>query len=71
MLAERVSSQTTVQYVWSPVYVDALILRDRDSDGDGTLDERLWVVQDANFNVTAVVDDSGEVVERYIYDPFG
>ena len=65
------SSQTTVQYVWSPVYVDALILRDRDSDGDGTLDERLWVVQDANFNVTAVVDDSGEVVERYIYDPFG
>jgi RHS repeat-associated protein len=35
------------------------------------LDERLWVVQDANFNVTAVVDDSGEVVERYVYDPFG
>jgi hypothetical protein len=30
------------------------------------LDERLWVVQDANFNVTAVVDDSGEVVERYV-----
>jgi RHS repeat-associated protein len=51
--------------------VDALILRDRDTDGDGTLDERLWVVQDANFNVTAVVDDSGEVVERYIYDPLG
>ncbi len=38
---------------------------------DGALNERLWVVQDANFNVTAVVDDSGEVVERYIYDPFG
>jgi RHS repeat-associated protein len=60
-----------VQYVWSPVYVDALVLRDRDSDGDGTLDERLWLVQDANFTVTAVVDESGEVVERYIYDPFG
>ncbi len=29
------------------------------------------MVQDANFNVTAVVDDSGEVVERYVYDPFG
>jgi RHS repeat-associated protein len=28
-------------------------------------------VQDANFNVTALLDDSGEVVERYIYDPFG
>jgi len=66
-----VGGNTTVQYVWSPVYVDALVLRDRDSDGDGTLDERLWVVQDANFNVTAVVDGSGEVVERYVYDPFG
>ncbi|MEJ5276030.1 MAG: hypothetical protein WHU94_08980 [Thermogemmata sp.] len=71
MLEERVGGETTVQYVWSPVYVDALILRDRDSDGDGTLDERLWVAQDANFNVTALVDDSGNVVERYIYDPFG
>ena len=42
-----------------------------DTNGDGTLDERLWVVQDPNFNVTAVVDSSGEVVERYVYDPFG
>jgi RHS repeat-associated protein len=71
MLEERVGGQARVQYVWSPVYVDAMVLRDRDSDGDGTLDERLWVVQDANFNVTAVVDGSGEVVERYVYDPFG
>jgi hypothetical protein len=53
------------------VYVDALILRDRDTDGDGTLDERLWVVQDANYNVTALLDNSGNVVERYVYDPFG
>jgi RHS repeat-associated protein len=59
------------QYVWSPVYVDALVLRDRDATGDGTLDERLYVVQDANYNVTALFDNSGNVVERYIYDPFG
>jgi len=71
VLEERVGGQTTVQYVWSPVYVDAMVLRDRDSDGDGTLDERLWVVQDANYNVTAIFDNSGNVVERYIYDPFG
>jgi RHS repeat-associated protein len=71
VLEERVGGNTTVQYVWSPVYVDALVLRDRDSDGDGTLDERLWVVQDANYNVTAIFDNSGNVVERYIYDPFG
>jgi hypothetical protein len=40
-------------------------------DNDGTLDERLWVVQDANYNVTVLLDNSGNVVERYIYDPFG
>jgi len=71
VLEERVGGQTTVQYVWSPVYVDALVLRGRDSDGDGTLDERLWVVQDANYNVTVLFDNAGHVVERYVYDPFG
>jgi RHS repeat-associated protein len=71
VLEERVGGQTTVQYVWSPVYVDALVLRDRDSDGDGTLDERLHVVQDANYNITALLDNAGNVVERYVYDPFG
>jgi 1-aminocyclopropane-1-carboxylate deaminase/D-cysteine desulfhydrase-like pyridoxal-dependent ACC family enzyme len=48
-----------------------LVLRDRDTNGDGTLDERLWVVQDANYNVTVLLDNSGNVVERYVYDPFG
>jgi len=60
-----------VQYVWSPVYVDALVLRDRDSNGDGTLDERLYVAQDGNYDVTALFDNAGNVVERYVYDPFG
>jgi RHS repeat-associated protein len=71
VLEEKVGSNTTKRYVWSPVYVDAMILRDRDTDANGTLDERLWVTQDANFNVTALVNGSGTVVERYGYDPFG
>jgi RHS repeat-associated protein len=71
VLEERVGGQAKAQYVWSPVYVDALVLRDRDSNSDGTLDERLYVVQDANYNVTALFDNSGNVVERYVYDPFG
>jgi RHS repeat-associated protein len=58
--------------VWSPIYVDALVLRDRATTTPGTLDERLWAIQDANFNVTAVVSNSGDVVERYGYtDPYG
>ena len=71
VVEERTNGQTSAQYVWSPVYPDALVLRDRDTNGDGTLDERLWAVQDANFNVTALVDNGGNVVERYAYDPYG
>ena len=71
VLEEKVGSATTTRYVWSPVYVDAMILRDRDTNADGTLDERLWVTQDANWNVTALVDGSGAVVERFAYDAFG
>jgi RHS repeat-associated protein len=41
------------------------------SQGNGTLDRRLYVQQDANGNVTALVDVTGTVVERYDYDPFG
>ncbi|MEM8875274.1 MAG: RHS repeat-associated core domain-containing protein [Planctomycetota bacterium] len=86
VLEEReVAGSTTVerQYVWSPVYVDALILRDTDGDGDGDLtehaDERHFVQHDANFNITAVAElqnrglsnETATVVERYIYDPYG
>ena len=57
--------------VWSPVYVNALVLRDQSSLGNGTLDQRLYVQTDANWNVTALVDASGNVVERYVYTPYG
>jgi len=63
------------QNVWSPRYIDALILRDENKDGDDDcidgLDQRLFFLSDANFNVTALVDTSGNVVERYVYDPYG
>jgi RHS repeat-associated protein len=64
-------STATIQYVWSPAYVDALVLRDRSTQNNGTLDERLWVQQDANYNVAALINGSGTVVERYVYDPYG
>jgi len=73
ILEERLNGASTadVQYVWSPLYVNALILRDRSTLHNGTLDERLWVQQDANWNVTALINNSSTVVERYVYDPFG
>jgi RHS repeat-associated protein len=65
VVEEQVGGAMTAQYLWSPVYVDALI--ERDTSGG----PRLYVQQDANWNVTAVVDTLGNVQERYIYDPYG
>jgi RHS repeat-associated protein len=61
------------QNVWSPVYVNALILRARDADNDGshTLEERLYAMQDANYNVTGIANTSGSVQERFVYDAYG
>ena len=38
---------------------------------DGQGDERLFYSQDANFNVTALVEADGDVAERYDYDAYG
>ena len=69
------SANPLEQYVWSPRYVHAPILRWRDGNTDGDLedegDSTLYYCADANFNVTALVDTSGAVVERYLYDPYG
>jgi RHS repeat-associated protein len=48
-----------------------MVLRDRDAGGDGVFEQRLYVQQDANFNVTSISDATGTVVERYAYDPYG
>lgn len=48
------------------------MLRDRDANNDnGALEERLYAAQDANYNVTALVNTTGTVVERLAEDPFG
>jgi RHS repeat-associated protein len=71
VLETKVGSNTVTRNVWSPVYVDGLVLRDRDTDANGTLDERLYSLQDANWNTTALVNAGGTVQERYTYTPFG
>jgi RHS repeat-associated protein len=62
---------TYAQYLWDIRYIDAPVLRWRDRNSDGTLDETLYYCNDANMNVTALVDTSGSVVERYQYTPYG
>jgi YD repeat-containing protein len=56
VLEERVGGVVQARNVWSPVYVDALILRDQSSQHNGVLDQRLYAVQDADWNVVALVD---------------
>lgn len=56
-------------YVWSPVYVDAMIARD--SYSKGSFSDRIYALQDANFNVVALTESDGDVIERYAYDPYG
>jgi RHS repeat-associated protein len=76
--------QTADQYVWGIAYVNELVLRDADSDGSSStgsygnagsgLDQRLYALQDANYNVTALVglvSGSWTVVERFEYTPYG
>jgi len=69
------------QFIWGVRYIDDLLLRDRDSDassetstfgksGSG-LDERLYALQDANWNVTAISDETGAIQERFAYTAYG
>ncbi len=60
------------QFVWSPRYIDAPVLRDTlDSNGAVVAADRLFYLGDANYNVTGLVNTSGQVVERYAYTPYG
>lgn len=37
----------------------------------GNATQRLYALQDANYNVTALVNTGGTVVQRFLYDPYG
>ncbi|HEV2968550.1 MAG TPA: RHS repeat domain-containing protein, partial [Pirellulales bacterium] len=58
VLEERVIPYSTPdrQYVWGLRYVDDLVLRDRSTSG--TLNERLYALQDGNWNVIAIADST-------------
>ena len=82
-LEERLGSSTYAnrQYLYGLRYVDDLLLRDRDADGSsGTgnlglsgsgLEERLYCLQDANWNVVGIASTGGVMQERYCYTAYG
>jgi RHS repeat-associated protein len=64
------SATANRQFVWGQRYIDDLVLRDRDTGG-GSLDERLYALQDANWNVVAIADTTATIEERYNYVAYG
>ena len=72
-IEERVgtSSSADQQFVWNLGYVDDLVLRDYDTNGNGTLDQRLYALTDLRFSVMALANTSGSIVERFQYDAHG
>jgi RHS repeat-associated protein len=89
-LEERVRTSTgtipataDTRFIWSPVYVDAMVARDRNADnsattGTGGLEQRVYALQDANWNTTAIIAatgvpgvTAGNVINRFAYTPYG
>lgn len=74
VLEERASTETgalRIRYLWSLASPGTMVLRERDTDLDGVLDERIGAQQNAGGHVTSLVDTNGNVIERFEYDPFG
>ncbi len=70
--AQPETLQPKHQYVWSRRYIDSAILRDENTGANGLCDDqRLYYLNDANFNVTALLDTAGDALERYVYSPYG
>ncbi len=63
------TSNVSQQYVWSLAGIDTLVLLD--SYSSGSLSQRLFALQDANLNTTALIGATGTIEERYAYDPYG
>ena len=66
------------QYVWGATYHDELITRDDRTTAttvgqlnDGTGSDRQFQHGNTLFSIFAVTDETGAVLERYQYDPYG
>ena len=68
------ATQLDRQFVWAASgtgYIDSLVLQDRDSTGDGVVDERRYALSDERSSIVALVDAAGTVTQRFWYDAYG
>ncbi|HOW71179.1 MAG TPA: hypothetical protein PKY77_11305 [Phycisphaerae bacterium] len=63
---------TRGEYVYGPDYVDEFVLQSYSlGSGQGDRQAKMYMLQDANYNVMALVDATGGVLEQYQWDPYG
>ncbi len=70
------NSNVTSQTVWSAAYINAAILQDTYTAGVIQPNSRIYFLQDANWDTTAIVGYNGTtgtwgVTQRYVYSPYG
>ena len=61
---ESTGGEGTTIYVWGLRYIDDLLYRDKGA-------ERLYSIADPNWNVVAIANTSGTILERMTYNAFG
>jgi RHS repeat-associated protein len=73
VVEERTGAQNlpSRQYIWGN-YVDELLVNDTvDAFGNVVPTARLYALANSTYSVHALVNDTGAVVERYDYTPYG
>jgi len=70
MLEERNgANQPLKTYVWGNQYIDELV-QTQAHIGDSA-SSTYWAMQDANYNILGVINNTGSLIERYEYTPYG
>ncbi|UCD29733.1 MAG: hypothetical protein JSV03_04415 [Planctomycetota bacterium] len=60
---------TEREYIYGPDYVDEFVLQV--DDPWQASPQTIYILQDANYNVVALLDDSGSLLAQYTYEPYG
>jgi RHS repeat-associated protein len=65
-----VTVNTLEDFVWGAGFVNQIVLQDH-YDASTETTTRAYAMQDANFNVVVITDDSGSVIDSFAYDQDG
>ncbi len=58
-------------YVWGSRYIDDIVMRQVDTDNDGTYEDEFFHLTDVLFSTVVITDEAGTIEERVSYDAYG